>query len=209
AEDTDRAIRSVTDSPAFVDGRFVATGSFHEVELAAGFDALSLALVRAAELAGQRVHRLLDGRFSGLPDQLSPDPGPNTGLIVVQKRVVGVLNELRRLAAPASVGLAETSLGQEDAMTFAFEAAEKLRRVEGLVRDVVACELLVARQASALRGGPVAAGLEPVSRRLAGLVEPVEADRPLGTDLTLLVAVLERGGMAAFDKADERTERPA
>jgi histidine ammonia-lyase len=94
-------------------------------------------------------------------------------------------------------------------MTFAFEAAEKLRRVEGLVRDVVACELLVARQAWALRGGPVAAGLEAIYRRVSGVVEPVEGDRPLGPDLTRLVGVLERGGFAVFENGEERTERPA
>lgn len=83
-EDIDRAASSVSDSPAFVEGRFVTTGAFHEVELAAGFDALSGALIRAAELSGQRVHRLLDSRFSGLPDQLTPNPGPSCGLIVVR-----------------------------------------------------------------------------------------------------------------------------
>jgi histidine ammonia-lyase len=192
-EDIDRAVGAVTDSPAFVDGRFVATGAFHEVELAAGFDTLGLALIRAGELSGQRVHRLLDGRFSGLPDQLTPNPGPSCGLILVQKRVVGTLNELRRLATPASVGSADTSLGQEDAMTFAFEAAEKLRRIEGLVRDVLACEFLVARQAWALRGAGTPTGLEAVAERLTETVAPVEEDRPLGPDLDRLVGRLEFG----------------
>lgn len=206
-EDIDRALGTVTDSPAFVDGSFVATGAFHEVELAAGFDTLSLALIRAAELSGQRVHRLLDGRFSGLPDQLTPDPGPSCGLIVVQKRVVGTLNELRRLAAPASVGVGDTSLGQEDAMTFAFEAAEKLRRVEGLVREVLACELLVARQAWALRGEGTPAGLEEIAGRLTQAVEPVERDRPLGQDLSRLVEMLERGQFGeAPGQRNRRTE---
>ena len=54
-EDIDRAAGTVTDSPAFVDGDFVATGGFHEVELSAGLDALALALIRTAELAGQRI----------------------------------------------------------------------------------------------------------------------------------------------------------
>ena len=40
-------------------GRFVPTGRFHEIGLAAGFDELSLALIRAAELSGQRVHHKL------------------------------------------------------------------------------------------------------------------------------------------------------
>ena len=206
-EDLDRVVGSVTDSPAFVDGDFVATGGFHEVELASGFDALSLALIRTAELAGQRIHRLLDSRFSGLPDQLTPTPGPSCGLIVVQKRVVGTLNELRRLAAPASVGSADSSLGQEDAMTFAFEAAEKLRRVETLTREVLACELLVVRQAWSLRGNGIPDGLKEISDRLMEAVEPYGEDRPPGPDLTRVAGMLERGEFGqTFEQRNRRTE---
>jgi histidine ammonia-lyase len=191
-EDVRRALAAATDSPAVLDGRTVAGGGFHAVDLAAGMDALAVALVQAAELASQRLHRLLDGRFSGLPDQLTPLPGPRVGLVVIHKRAVGALNELRRLAAPASVGLADTSLGQEDATSFAPEAAEKLRRVEQLVREVVACELLAARQAWWLRRTGPAAGLQRLAARLAELVAPVDQDRPLGEDLQTLVGALER-----------------
>jgi histidine ammonia-lyase len=197
-EDVRRALAAVTDSPALVDGRVVAGGGFHAVGLAAGMDGLAVALVQAAELAGQRLHRLLDGRFSGLPDQLSPDPGPVTGLVLVQKRAVGALAEARRLAAPASVGLADTSLGQEDAASFAPEAAEQLRRVEELVREVVACELLAARQAWWLRDRgnrrdtTPAPGLRRLAGRLEDLVAPVDRDRPLGPDLDRLIGALER-----------------
>jgi len=196
-EDVRRALVAVTDSPALVGGRALAGGGFHAVGLAAGMDAAAVALAQAAELAGQRLHRLLDGRFSGLPDQLSPDPGPVTGLVVVHKRAVGALHEARRLATPASVGQAETSLGQEDAASFAPEAAEQLRRVEQLTREVVACELLAARQAWWLRGrggrrdGP-APGLRPLAACLEELVAPVDRDRPLGPDLERLIGALER-----------------
>ena len=92
-------------------------------------------------------------------------------------------------------------------MTFVFEAAEKLRRVEELVRDVLACELLVARQAWALRGAGTPAGLEEVAGRLADAVEPVVEDRPLGTDLTRLVGMLERGEFGpTFEPHNQRTE---
>jgi histidine ammonia-lyase len=204
-EDVRRALVAVTDSPAVVDGRLVAGGGFHAVGLAGGMDAAAVALVQAAELAGQRLHRLLDGRFSGLPDQLSPDPGPVTGLVMVHKRAAGALHEARRLAAPASVGQADTSLGQEDAASFAPEAAEQLRRVEELAREVVACELLAARQAWWLRGAEgrgagrdgdgrpaPAPGLAPLAACLQDLVAPVERDRPLGPDLARLVRALER-----------------
>jgi histidine ammonia-lyase len=197
-EDVRRTLRASDDSPAFIDDQFVTSGNFHSIGLAAGMDAVALALVQAAELAAQHIHRLLDHRFSGLPDQLTGRPGPHAGLIVVHKRVVGTLNELQRLATPASVGLMDTSLGQEDAMTFAFEAAEKLRRVETLAREVVACELLTAYQAWSLGPSRVAVGLAKHVELLKDTVEPVEEDRPLGGDITALVGLLGRG---AFDTA--------
>jgi hypothetical protein len=92
------------------------------------------------------------------------------------------------LADPASVGQAETSLGQEDAASFAPEAAEQLRRVQELTREVVACELLTARQAWWLRdsggSGPgvrwtgPAPGLRPLAACLEELVAPVDRTGP-------------------------------
>ena len=193
-EDLRRGLRASDDSPAFIDDEFVTTGNFHAVGLAAGMDAQAIALVQAAELAGQHIHRMLDHRFSGLPDQLTGRPGPQAGLVVVHKRVVGAINELRRLAVPASVGLADTSLGQEDAMSFAFEVADKLRHVQELVREVVACELLTAYQAYALGSQKVGTGLSAHINTLAETIKPVEEDRPLGGDISRLTALLDRGG---------------
>jgi histidine ammonia-lyase len=192
-EDLRRALAAADDSPVLLDGRFLSSGAFHEVELAAGMDGLAAALARAGEVSGQRLHRLLDARFSGLPDQLTPVPGPRCGLVVVHKRAVGAMNELRRLAAPASVGGSDTALGQEDAMTFAFEAAEKLRRAEELVRELLACELLAARQAWFLRGAGPPAGLSAAAAPVLARVEPVDEDRPLGPDLDRLARLLQDG----------------
>jgi len=194
-EDARRALGASDDSPAFIGDEFVTSGNFHAIGLAAAMDATSLALVQAAELAAQHVHRLLDHRFSGLPDQLTVRPGPQTGLTVVHKRAVGAVNELRRLAIPASVGLVDTSLGQEDAMTFAFEAAEKLRRVHALVRDVMACELLTVYQAWSLGAG-AAASLSEHFDILRTAVAPIEVDRPLGGDIASLIGLLKRGAFS-------------
>lgn len=196
-DDLRRALAAVSDSPAFVDGRFVSTGAFHEIGLAAAMDALAVALCHVAELAGQRVSRLLDGRFTGLANQLTTTSGPSCGLVVVHKRVLGALNELRRLAAPTLIGLADSSLGQEDAMTFTYEGAERLRRMEELVREVTACELLTARQAMWLRDDPTSPNLAAVVGRLEELVPPIVMDRPFGPDIDGLVAMLEHGGLRA------------
>ena len=78
-------------------------------------------------------------------------------------------------------------------MTFGFEAAEKLRRVEALLRDVLACELLACCQAWTLRDVPPAAGLGEYVRALSAAVAPVERDRLLGLDVAELARLLESG----------------
>jgi histidine ammonia-lyase len=194
-EDAARSLAACPDSPTLVDGAFVSTGAFHDVEVAAALDTTAAAFVRAGELSAQRVARLLDARFSGLPDQLTPVPGPRAGLVALHKRAVGVVHELRRLAAPASVGATDTSSGQEDAQTFGFAAAEQLRRVELLTAEVVAIELIAARQAWHLRDEPPARGLAETAQRLGALVAPVEADRALGRDVDAVVAALDAGDL--------------
>ncbi|WP_165491710.1 aromatic amino acid lyase [Egibacter rhizosphaerae] len=194
-EDTDRRLGAVTDSPAFVDGRFVTSGAFHAIDLASGLDHLALALAQVGELAVQRTHRLLDERVTGLPAQLTREAG-GCGLVVVHKRAVGALNELRRLAAPVSLGAADTSLGQEDVQTFTFEAAARLRRVEELATEITACELLCVRQAWWLRGrAPEHGVLGALAGVVAGAVPPVEEDRPLGPEIDRLVALLDADGL--------------
>lgn len=190
AEDADRCLASGDDSPALADGAFVSTGAFHEIDLAAGMDALTACLARIAEASAQRSHRLLDGRVTGLPDQLTPAPGPRCGLVVLHKRAAGAVHEMRRLAVPAALGSFDTSLGQEDVQSFGFAAAEALRQALALTREVLAVELITARQAWWLRGAGPARGLATVAAVLEGVVAPVDEDRPLGDDVVRVARLI-------------------
>jgi histidine ammonia-lyase len=191
-----RALAGVTDSPAFLGDRFVGTAGFHGIDLGAHCDQLGNALTHAAEVAAARTHRLLDPRVTGLPAQLAPRPGPDAGLVAVHKRAVGEVHALRRLAQPASIGLVETSGGQEDVQSFAWEAAVNLRAALQRARVVAACEVLTAFQAATLQAATFQAaapsGLpsQPAGRALlaslARVVDPVDADRPLGADIERL-----------------------
>ena len=185
-----RALAGVTDSPAFLDGAFVGTAGFHGIDLAAHCDLLTAALAHAAEVSAARVHRLLDPRITGLPAQLAARPGPDAGLVTVHKRAAGEIHALRRLAAATPVGLIETSGGQEDVPSFAWEAAETLRGALSHARAVTACELLTGYQACALAGQagrPVPAGCRGTLDRLAGIVAPIRADRPFGEDIERII----------------------
>jgi histidine ammonia-lyase len=101
----------------------------------------------------------------------------------VHKRAAGEVHALRRLAAPASTGLIETSGGQEDVQSFAWEAAENLRGAQHHAQAVTACELLAAYQASALSDRPAPPGCRETLSWLAGIVRPITADRPFGEDI--------------------------
>jgi histidine ammonia-lyase len=180
---TERALTGVTGSPAFLGGKFVGTAGFHGIDLAAHCDSLTAALAHAAEVSTARLHRLLDTRFTGLPAQLAARPGPDAGLVAVHKRAAGEIHSLRRLAVPASVGLIETSGGQEDVQSFAWEAAETLRAALHHGRVVTACELLAGYQACSLSERTAPGGCEGLLARLAGIVGPIGSDRPFGQDI--------------------------
>ncbi len=181
-----RALTGVTDSPAFLEGRFVGTAGFHGLDLSAHCDQLTAALAHACEVSAARIHRLLDPRVTGLPAQLAAVPGPDTGLVAVHKRAAGEIHAMRRLAIPAATGLIETSGGQEDVQSFAWEAAEALRQALRHAQAVTACELLAGYQATALSGRDAPPGCRSVLGWLAGLIGPIDADRPFGEDIERL-----------------------
>jgi histidine ammonia-lyase len=181
-----RALTGVTDSPAFLGGRFVGTAGFHGLDLSAHCDQLTAALSHACEVSAARIHRLLDPRVTGLPAQLAATPGPDAGLVTVHKRAAGETHAMRRLGVPAAGGLIETSGGQEDVQSFAWEAAEALRQSLGHAAAVTACELLTAYQAIALSGLPAPPGCRGVLGWLAAIIGPIEGDRPFGEDIERL-----------------------
>ncbi|QWF79937.1 aromatic amino acid lyase [Amycolatopsis sp. CA-230715] len=187
AETVERAVGVPADSPAFIDGEFVSTTGFHAADLGLRMDAVTAALVHLGEIGVQRLHRMLDERFTGLPAQLAAEPGPHAGLSPLHKRAAGELHALRRLAAPATVGSADTSAGQEDVQAFAPAAGEQLRAAVEHLMVVSACELLAACQADHLRGANAAApGVRAVYAWVGETVDPVLVDRPLGPDLERL-----------------------
>ncbi|MGW3967531.1 aromatic amino acid lyase [Amycolatopsis sp. NPDC005003] len=177
------------DSPSFVDGSFVPGTGYHAVDLGLRMDAVTAALVHLGEISVQRTHRLLDERFSGLPPQLTADPGPRAGLVPLHKRAAGELHALRRLATPATLGSIDTSAGQEDVQAFAPAAGEQLRAAASHLFAITACELITASQARYLAGGEGVPGLRAGYAWVRSVVPPVDEDRPLGPEAERLIAV--------------------
>ncbi|HET7017793.1 MAG TPA: aromatic amino acid lyase [Streptosporangiaceae bacterium] len=182
-----RALTGVTDSPAFVGDRFIGTAGFYGIDLAAHCDQLTASFCHAAEVAVARIHRLLDPAVTGLPPQLARQPGLEAGLAPVHKRAAGEVHAMRALASATPVGLIETSGGQEDVQSYAWEAVSKLRTALRHAHAVTACELLTAYQAAALSSDPLPPGCQPLVRWLTGILGPITGDRPFGPDIEHLL----------------------
>jgi histidine ammonia-lyase len=197
----ERELRAVTDSPLVLaaDGAepagLYASGNFHSQALSLHLDALAIAFAHVGNLAEKRLHRLLDHRFSHLPDQLALDPGRQSGLVFLHKSAIGLIAENRLLAAPAGVHPADASTGQEDFQAMTFLAADKLERILDNLEMMLASELLGVRQARELGGSALPPVLEAVVRRLADEVHTVGDDRPLSGDVARLRVLVQSGDL--------------
>ena len=149
-------------------------------------------MLHLAETGAARLHRMLDPRVTGLPAQLSGGPGRQAGLVAVHKRAVGLVHAARRTSAPASLGAAETSLGQEDVQSFGLESAAALHDAVAVLRDVTACELLAVHRAMLLEPDRPAAqnGCELVLHKASEVLNDQVTDRPFGRDVDALSHVL-------------------
>jgi len=144
-----RELASAIDNPVVLsDGSVRSNGNFHGAPVAYVLDFLAIVAADLASIAERRTDRMLDThRSNGLPPFLAFDPGVDSGHMIAQYTQAGIVSEMKRLAAPASVDSIPSSAMQEDHVSMGWSAARKLRRsVDGLTR-VLAIELLTAGRA--------------------------------------------------------------
>ena len=192
-----RELASAIDNPVVtLDGRVVSNGNFHGAPVGYVLDFLAIAAADLASIAERRTDRMLDThRSHGLSPFLADDPGVDSGHMIAQYTSAGIVSELKRLAAPASVDSIPSSAMQEDHVSMGWSAARKLRRsVDGLTR-VLAIELLTAARALDLRA-PLAPSAA-TGAVVAGLRETAQgpgADRYLAPEIEAAVRYVATGG---------------
>jgi histidine ammonia-lyase len=194
----ERRLSAVTDSPLLLEAEaeepegMYPSGGFHAAALAGALDGLAIGVAQLTNLHEKLLHRVLDTRFSGLPEQLAREPGLQAGAVSLHKAAVALAVENRMLAAPASVHATDTSAGQEDVQAFGLLAAEKLGRALDNLELALACELVALRQGYHLRGAsPSAPLLARAVAKLEGVVPPIDQDRTLSGDLSRVRGLLQ------------------
>jgi histidine ammonia-lyase len=135
----DNPLVSVTDQT------MISNGNFHPMVLALACDALRIALAQVGQLSERRMSHLWNGfmqQLSGLPPTGAP-----FALYGLQLRyaAAAVFTELKQLAAPATLDTPPLDLGVEDHHTGAPLSVRKTDAALGLLEDILAIELMLAR----------------------------------------------------------------
>jgi histidine ammonia-lyase len=200
----ERELASAVDNPVLtLDGRVESNGNFHGAPVAYVLDFLAIAAADVASMSERRTDRFLDpARNQGLTPFLAHEVGVDSGLMIAQYTAAGIVSELKRLAAPASVDSIPSSAMQEDHVSMGWAAARKLRRsLDGLGR-VLAIEIMTAARGAELRapllpGAATGAVLAAVREDAAG----PGPDRYLSPEIEAVVALVQEGRILAAAEA--------
>ncbi len=189
-------LNSAIDNPVVThDYRVESNGNFHGAPVAYVLDFLAIAAADVASMSERRTDRFLDkSRNYGLPAFLAHEPGVDSGLMIAQYTAAGIVSEMKRLAAPASVDSIPSSAMQEDHVSMGWAAGRKLRKSVDALGRVLAIELLTASRGVALRGGIQASvANQAVVDLVNGVTGGPGSDRFLAPDIEAVTQLVITG----------------
>jgi histidine ammonia-lyase len=183
----------------FVDTEEVLSGgNFHAQPVGQAADLLAAAATDLASISERRVENLVNPDLSGLPGFLTPHPGLNSGMMLVQVLAAALVSENKTLSFPAAVDSIPTSANREDHVSMSTTAARKCAAVVSNTSRVLACELFCAAQGLEfhlpLRPGK---GVQAAYVHLREHVRPLGRDRTLHRDLETVERLIRSGSVLA------------
>lgn len=109
-------INAVTDNPLIFseEDKVISGGNFHGQPIALAMDFIKIGISEMANIAERRVERLVNPQLNDLPPFLSPNPGLESGAMIMQYTAASLVSENKTLAHPASVDSIPSSANQED-----------------------------------------------------------------------------------------------
>jgi len=165
-----------------------------------GFDGLAMdscciAAAYLAKISERRNNRFIDENLSGYPAYLVKEPGLNSGLMIPQYSQAGMLNEMRRLATPATIDDVPTSANQEDYVSMAYNAAVKAEKSAELLEYILAVELFSGFQAQQFIPGDLkrGKGTSKVLELLKASIHVMEEDYYLYPDIEKVRELIHNG----------------
>jgi histidine ammonia-lyase len=191
-------INGSPDNPAVIEAEdhIVTTGNFHLLQLGLAADSLARVLAWCTTDSVSRVARLMSPNFSGLPPLLSSSATERGGFGPLLKPAEALRAEIVHLSNPVPVMASHNADGQEDSLSHAPLAVQKLEGLLERYELVIAMELVAAAQAVDLakprRIAPKLAKAHDAVRRLHPFLDD---DRPVGREIEAVAREIVRSGM--------------
>ncbi len=174
----------------------ISGGNFHgqPIAFALELDHLKLGVSELANVSERRLERLVNPQLNGdLPAFLSPEPGLQSGAMIMQYAAASLVSENKTLAHPASVDSITSSANQEDHVSMGTTAARHGYQIIENARRVLAIECVIALQAAELKG---VEGLSPKTRRkyeeFRSIVPSITHDRQFHKDIEAVAQYLKQ-----------------
>src|SRR5699024_4718213 len=98
-------MNAVTDNPLIFseEDKVISGGNFHGQPVGLAMDFLKIGIAELANIAERRIERLVNPQLNDLPPFLSPNPGLESGAMIMQYSAASLVSENKTLAHPASV----------------------------------------------------------------------------------------------------------
>ncbi|WP_332694557.1 histidine ammonia-lyase [Halalkalibacter lacteus] len=147
-------MNAATDNPLIFDNgeKVLSGGNFHGQPIAFAMDFLAIAIAELANISERRIERLVNPQLNDLPPFLSPEPGLQSGAMIMQYAAASLVSENKTLAHPASVDSIPSSANQEDHVSMGTIGSRHAYQVITNTRRVLAIEAICAMQATEIRG---------------------------------------------------------
>ncbi|MEK4244101.1 histidine ammonia-lyase [Psychrobacillus sp. FSL K6-2684] len=188
-------MNAATDNPLIVeDGRSVISGgNFHGQPIAFAMDFLKVGMAELANVSERRIERLVNPQLNnGLPPFLSPEPGLQSGVMIIQYAAASLVSENKTLAHPASVDSIPSSANQEDHVSMGTIGARHAFQIIQNTRHVIAIEAICAIQGTEYRGKDLMSPrLLKKWQELRSFIPSIKEDRVFSNDIKLMQAYLK------------------
>ncbi|MGM8214916.1 histidine ammonia-lyase [Bacillaceae bacterium W0354] len=179
-------INAATDNPLIFsnEGKVLSGGNFHGQPIAIAMDLLKIGMAEVANISERRIERLVNPQLNDLPPFLSPEPGLQSGAMIMQYVAASLVSENKTLAHPASVDSIPSSANQEDHVSMGTIGARHAYQIVQNVRRVIAIELICAMQAVEIKGvNLMAQATKSLYDKAREIVPTIKQDRVFSKDI--------------------------
>ena len=196
AEIINNEINSVSDNPIVLkNGDVVSSGHFHAEHVAQALDFLAISFSELGAVSERRTHFFMKGVEGEFPPFVTKTPGVESGYMIAHVTASSLASENKTLSHPASVDSLPTSGGQEDLVSMAPWAGNKLLHIQNNLRWIFAIELMVAGAANQIASPNAKSGkgTNPVLEILISVCNYEAGDRVLSTEIETIAELIKNG----------------